>query len=61
MEGESLKRTDLGDGATAELRKDFLRKEEEDPTRGRSAARAKSLEREGSLGCERVDEVLAVG
>lgn len=44
-----------------ELRSDFLRKEEEDPTRGRSVARAKSLEREGSLGCESVDDVLEVG
>lgn len=33
-----------------ELRSDFLRKDEEVPTRGRSLARAKSFEREGSLG-----------
>lgn len=30
-------------------------------TRGRSLAREKSAEREGSLGCVRVDEVVSVG
>lgn len=53
----SEKRTDLGDGAEGPLeRSDFLRKEEEDVTRGRSAARAKSGEREGSLGWVMVEE-----
>ena len=42
-------------------RRDFLRKEDEDVTRGRSLALAKSLESEGSLGCDIVEEVVSVG
>jgi len=54
----------LGEGAAGllfEFRRDFLRNEEEDVTRGLSEARAKSPEREGSFGCERVEEVVDVG
>lgn len=56
-----MKRTDLGEGAPAlrGSRRDFLRKEEEERTRGRSDARAKSEEREGSLGLERMVEVFS--
>ena len=39
----------------------FLRKEEEDATRGRSDARAKSSERAGLLGWDIVEEVVSVG
>lgn len=60
-EGASVKRTDLGEGAPAlrGSRSDFLRKEEDEVTRGLSEARAKSEEREGSLGLERMAEVLS--
>lgn len=63
IEGESEKRTDLGEltaGFTFE-RSDFLRKEEEEVLRGRSDARAKSEDSEGSLGCVMVDGVVDVG
>lgn len=57
----SLNRTDLeprpGE-AGPDVRSDFLRNEEEDVTRGRSEARAKSLAREGSLGSKRDAEGL---
>lgn len=59
MRGLSEKRTDLGD-AMLESRSDFLRKEEDDVTRGLSDARAKSLWRDGSFGCEMVSSVLSV-
>jgi hypothetical protein len=62
--GASENRTDFGEGATGALfdpRRDFLRKEEEEPIRGRSEAREKSLEREGSLGCVSVEDVVSVG
>jgi hypothetical protein len=42
-------------------RSDFLRKEEEDATRGRSEARAKSSDSAGSLGWDIVEEVVVVG
>lgn len=42
-------------------RSDFLRNEEEDATLGRSAARAKSPERAGSLGWDIVEDVVSVG
>ena len=44
-----------------EPRRDFLRNDEEDVTRGRSEARVKSSEREGSLGWDIVEEVVSVG
>lgn len=54
-----MKRTDFGDGAPAfeGSRRDFLRKEEDDVTRGRSEARAKSCEREGSFGWVMMSDV----
>jgi hypothetical protein len=42
-------------------RSDFLRKEEEDATRGRSEARAKASDRAGSLGWDIVEDVVVVG
>lgn len=62
-EGASENRTDLGE-ETARLlvpRRDFLRNEEDDVTRGRSDARAKSSDREGSFGWEMVEDVVSVG
>lgn len=57
MEGESVKRTDLGEGRPLleeerGSRRDFFREEEvvEEITRGRFLAWAKSLDRAGSLG-----------
>lgn len=38
-----------------------MRNDEEDVTCGRSVARAKSSESEGSLGCEIVEDVESVG
>jgi len=63
MDGASEKRTDLGEliVGLSVPRRDFFRKEEEDVTRGRSEARVKSLEREGSLGCDIVEAVVSVG
>jgi len=64
MIGASEKRTDLGELVAAALsvpRRDFLRKEEEDVIRGRSEARVKSLERDGSLGWDIVEAVVSVG
>ena len=43
------------------MRKDFFRKEEEEVLRGRSDARAKSEDSEGSLGWVMVDGVVDVG
>lgn len=42
-------------------RNDFLSREDDDATRGREEALAKSAEREGSLGCEMVLDVVEVG
>lgn len=43
------------------LRIDFFKKEEDDVTRGRSLARAKSFARAGSLGWDMEAVVLPVG
>jgi len=62
--GASENRTDFGEAATGllvEPRRDFLRNEDDDVTRGCSEALAKSLEREGSFGWEMVEEVVSVG
>lgn len=59
-----MKRTDLEDetaGAPEELRRDFLRRDEEDTASGRSDARAKSAASDGSLGCRRVEAAESVG
>ena len=58
-----MNRTDLGEDTAGLLvpRRDFFRNEEDDVTRGLSDARAKSLDKEGSFGLERVDEVVSVG
>jgi hypothetical protein len=63
MAGASEKRTDLGEFVAGLLEplRDFFRKEEEDVTRGRSEARVKSLDREGSLGWDIVEAVVFVG
>ena len=60
-EGESENRTDFGDAAAGlSARRDFLRNEEEDVTRGLSDARAKSFSSDGLLGWEMVEEVVSV-
>lgn len=42
-------------------RSDFLRNEDDDATRGRCEARAKSSDRAGSFGWEMVEDVVSVG
>lgn len=42
-------------------RSDFLRNEDDDATRGRCEARAKSSDRAGSFGWEIVEDVVSVG
>jgi len=57
----SEKRTDFGDARAGVSRSDFFRNEDDEPTRGRSEARAKSSERLGSLGCRMLDVVVLLG
>ena len=63
IDGASEKRTDFGEGAVGPVdpRRDFFRKDEEEVTRGRSVARAKSSESEGSLGWVIVEDAVSVG